>query len=74
MCTVSLHSVCDVCLADDPGGGSCFSSGRDGAVRCPARLCRREEEEAACHSAGFYGQICPSPRRQTGELHTDTHI
>lgn len=61
-------------LADAPGGGGRFRGGGDGAVLHPARLCRREEEEAARHPAGSYGQISPSPYAQRGRLHTHIYI
>lgn len=57
-------------LADAPGGGGRFCGGGDGAVLHSARICRGEEEEAARHPAGSYGQIFPSPHTQTGRLHT----
>lgn len=73
---ISLLTTLDVIfvLADAPGGGGRFCGGGDGAVLHPARLCRGEEEEAARHPAGSYGQIFPSPHTQTGRLHTHIYI
>ena len=69
---VHCITICDLCLADNPGDGRYFCGVSDCAVLPPGRLCRTEE--AACHSTGYHGQIFPSPYRQTGRLHTDTDI
>lgn len=46
--------------------GGCLCGGGSCAVLPLARLCRREEEKAACHAAGSDGQISSPPARQTG--------